>query len=161
MNINPQVIVCPVFDGNARSAIKRAAELARTFDAKLLILNVIDNTVRSLQSPGTPFYRERRLADDETIYLSVLNGITHEQHELIGEPTVGIRNFVIRKEADLVVLGNASPFGGSDSVDARTRRIADSLPCTFMVIKDDSVSPTTPAVPQGQVAQTQIELTQA
>ena len=135
MNLYPRTIVCLTFSSSHHAALRCAGVLAKSFGSRLLVLDIVEGTKRSITSPGTPDYRIRRrecLSEWDAV---LLEGANHECYELRGEPICGIRDFAMEHGADIVVVGNDSEFEGLAALGPWTRRIVESLPCAVMIVK--------------------------
>jgi nucleotide-binding universal stress UspA family protein len=133
----PRTILCPFFDpGHSKESLRCAGVLAKTFGARLILLQIVDVARRSRHAPGTPDSSIRRLNWLDDSAHPILKETRYERFELRGEPVTGIRNFALDFDADIVVLANDIAFDEQAALGPQTRRIVDSLPCAVMIIKE-------------------------
>ena len=136
MKTYPRTILCPTFQLTDEAAMQCAGVLAKTFGARLLLLRVVDDASHFAFPSESGDYHIRPTDPMDAMDLPLIEGANHECFELFGEPTTGIRDFAIQNDADMVVISNDVKFDGSAALGPRTKRIAECLPCTVIIIKD-------------------------
>ncbi|HJQ51301.1 MAG TPA: universal stress protein [Gaiellaceae bacterium] len=124
-NWSPKTIIVG-YDGTspAEQALKRAIELARTFDSRVIVADVA--APQPLQTtPGAfgymPYYApvpEHDFRVDEVLWqqhrasidsLFTQAGVRHEFAGLVGEPATEIVEVAEQHKADLIVVGTREP----------------------------------------------------
>jgi len=103
-----KTIVCPVdFDDNSFTAVVKAAEIARHFQASVILVHVIPFAY-SLGEVPPPWglQAEEKAARDKLVTLteSALSGLKHESVLYTGDVITGILDAEKKYQADLMVI---------------------------------------------------------
>lgn len=133
MNPYPHTIVCLTFKPQDEPTLRRAGALAKTFGARLLLLEV-DNSIPRKPSVG---YQTRRLTPYGSTE-ALLEGANHERYVLSGDASIGVCEFAKEHDADLVVVANDFESGALDALGPESRKVVENLSCSVMIVKDPS-----------------------
>src|SRR5579863_2254302 len=109
MSFPYKTIICPLdFDENSLAALDRAAEIARHFDSKLLLLHVVPLVLSAGEMPPpAAMYQDQdkaaksKLAD---IARQKLAGLKFESHVYIGDVVACILDALGKHQCDLLVM---------------------------------------------------------
>ena len=130
----------------SRHAFAAAVELAKKFDAEIMILHVIsqafDYDYRGLPVSGTSLYSDEKIADiGEKVMHTTIEGIetgnvAYSMKTLLGFPSKTIIEILEKDNFDLVVMGSRGhgliPGALMGSV---TMRVLGSAPCPVLVVR--------------------------
>lgn len=121
-----RILVCSDGSEQAIEAAKNAVELARRFDAQLILLNVYDPSVVPAATMGVPSgalqiainagrYAEetQKAIEEETSQVFQEAGITYTMRRERGHPVDRIVSVAQEEKVDLIVLGSRG-LGGFD-----------------------------------------------
>lgn len=136
MNTYPRTIVSPLFGENSSGALRAAAFMAKAYGARLLVVHVAPDRGMSSVS-GTPDYQICRIDLPNSFVINELENVNYEEYRLTGEPTTGLRDFILKTDGDLTILNNDLRFDGA-ALGNTARRLLETLPCSVLLIKSPS-----------------------
>ena len=134
-------------DGSHTSslAVQRAAELAKTCDAQLHIVNVCKPTSTAMAAPEAMAMAalshvgedaQKQVAQDLEHAASVATreGVRVETHGRIGDPASVILQLAEDTSADLIIVGNRGMKGARRLLGSVPNAIAHRADCAVMIV---------------------------
>jgi len=139
----PQTILCPVDCSPASGrALRNAIHLARRFEARLLVLNVVTPVSFPVLLPSVQEGMQRKDAESESArfdrFLEQFEFHGVDWHKVLrqGAPAETIVNAAADESADLVVMGSVGRTGLSRILlGSVAAKVARRLPCSMVLMK--------------------------
>jgi nucleotide-binding universal stress UspA family protein len=137
-----RILVPTDFSDCSRTAIAYATALAKIYQAKIILLHVVETSVYSLDTslipPGDPFGLREKLVEMTEKEAALLKGrgFDVEGECVIGLPAIEIIRAVQEKKADLVVMGTHGRTGLSHILLGSTaERVIQRASCPVLTVK--------------------------
>lgn len=134
-------------DGSHTSnlAVRRAAELAKTCDAQLHIVNVCKPAGTVMGAPeamamaaavqvGEDVQKQAVQDLERAAHIAKAEGVKVETHGRIGDPATVILHVAEDNNADLIVLGNRGMKGARRLLGSVPNAIAHRADCAVMIV---------------------------
>lgn len=134
-------------DGSHTSnlAVRRAAELAKTCDAQLHIVNVCKPAGTAMAAPeamamaaavqvGEDAQRQVLQELERASHIAKAEGVKVETHGRVGDPATVILHVAEDNNADLIVLGNRGMKGARRLLGSVPNAIAHRADCAVMIV---------------------------
>lgn len=120
----------------AKRAVAVAAELARRLDGRLHLVNGYrDPGAGGLLNAPNRWEEASVAVLEEAMDDPALEGLTVEQHSVIGGPTDALVEVAERIGADLIVVGNRGLQGSRRLADSIPEAVAQRAPCHVLIAK--------------------------
>ncbi len=143
-------ILCPVdFSDHSSLALEHALSLARAFNAKLAVVNVVEDI--SNVYPGRPVlepqtigsYTEEQKAEFDRFLSSFdFEGVTAEKLLLLGKPHEEILKLVRDRGCHLIVMGSEGRTGFVRLImGSVAEKVIREVPCTVLTVKNKAAQP--------------------
>ena len=139
-----KTIVCPVdFSWPSERALKNAVHISRTFNAKLIVLTVIEPMADTLLGLGSLLDSEQQLLAeqhlknfDEFLNKFDFSGIDYMKEVAHGKPYQEILNRVSSHANRLLIMGTTGKTGiAKILMGSVTEKVVREVPCSFITLK--------------------------
>jgi nucleotide-binding universal stress UspA family protein len=139
-------VLCAVdFSEASARALRNAVHLARSFEARLTILHVLEAVPAWLGGMFVGEYRDAELADARSRLTNLLLSIDHEGVStetlvLRGKPASCIVETARDRDVQLIIMGSSGRTGLDRLfLGSASARVLRALPCSMVLVKSESV----------------------